>query len=1029
MSKNTTRRALALGSAVALGASAFVASPAYAVVDVSLTPYWGAGNANELVAVTKVDNGFVLSTELADIGSATASNLKYMIEILNDNTDYENVNAGTGDNDANFNNSNRIEFYSKIASRLTTTSDDLTDHAATEATVVANDNKVVVSPVYKDATMAVSALTVSGATATAGSPASTSITLAMTVADGHGIVVGDVVTLGGTATADSVDITGDVTVTSVGDTTVTGTITKTVDVDANGSASLTSATLVVKGSITAAVGQNHLLYIEVPAFDDYDADTTADDTLSIRVTAWIDETSDNAIGNEYKSESVDITFAPTKAVEVTGSFDYAELGQTGEVSGQFTVNANNQNWFNVLSEQDAAPNVDFTGAALDATEANVASTYNSVLDQIEFLSTSAVTGLNAGEMVATVQQGAVNLTGATTPYFTGATDESEIKYTVGSNSVDELDLALSVSDSASNETASGTDLLSASTTEVIAGTKSLPFVVTVWDDKSTKTAVAAGINVLVTLSDVGGDLGTTTLTTESKTLKSTGVDSVSFTKKTDANGQIKFTVAADKAVAGESFTVNAVAEGRGLLGGTTTAQTIAFEDEDFTLLQMPSDINFTVAPEGSISVDYKVVNQFGKAPVGNFQLAVTRGTPTGDRADDVADQANWSYVVPVSSTGRATVAITDNGSATVEGGDTVTVTLQEAATAGGGYIGTSDSDTFTLTYETDWSGLTVDAKVNNNGSAVGTTAVYPVAVEPDTLVDYDGRVDITVPTYDADNTFDDKANTTADQLLRVYGTVVDSDNDGVTGVTVRISAAGMNFASADSLTRGSSLRLLNDSITVTTDASGVYQAWVRSSVGGSQTISVDAQGATATVAVVFAASTGAAAAMDLDVASSVVDGRTADVKVTITDKLGNPVSGVAVNFKESGPGYLNTTSGTTDGFGEVIVNLITVAGDTGTANITASATVDGIATAISKSITIGTEQKVNAGSFKGYVALYAKGYAGQRMSAKVGKDWVVVPALASNFERVVEFTGAGVDVAVRIYIDRVLMDTINLTTK
>jgi len=78
---------------------------------------------------------------------------------------------------------------------------------------------------------------------------------------------------------------------------------------------------------------------------------------------------------------------------------------------------------------------------------------------------------------------------------------------------------------------------------------------------------------------------------------------------------------------------------------------------------------------------------------------------------------------------------------------------------------------------------------------------------------------------------------------------------------------------------------------------------------------------------------------------------------------------------------------------------------------------------------VASAAKVNAGSFKGYVALYAKGYEGQRMSAKVGKDWVVVPALASDFERVVEFTGAGVDVAVRIYIDRVLLDTINLTTK
>lgn len=73
--------------------------------------------------------------------------------------------------------------------------------------------------------------------------------------------------------------------------------------------------------------------------------------------------------------------------------------------------------------------------------------------------------------------------------------------------------------------------------------------------------------------------------------------------------------------------------------------------------------------------------------------------------------------------------------------------------------------------------------------------------------------------------------------------------------------------------------------------------------------------------------------------------------------------------------------------------------------------------------------KVNAGSFKGYVAIYAKGYAGKRLSAKVGKDWVIVPELASDFERIVEFTGAGVDVAVRIYINRELRETINLTTK
>ena len=49
------------------------------------------------------------------------------------------------------------------------------------------------------------------------------------------------------------------------------------------------------------------------------------------------------------------------------------------------------------------------------------------------------------------------------------------------------------------------------------------------------------------------------------------------------------------------------------------------------------------------------------------------------------------------------------------------------------------------------------------------------------------------------------------------------------------------------------------------------------------------------------------------------------------------------------------------------------------------------------------------------------------ISAKVGKGWAIVPSIpaaTNDLYRHVDFTGAGVDVAVRIYIDRVLVDTI-----
>ena len=78
---------------------------------------------------------------------------------------------------------------------------------------------------------------------------------------------------------------------------------------------------------------------------------------------------------------------------------------------------------------------------------------------------------------------------------------------------------------------------------------------------------------------------------------------------------------------------------------------------------------------------------------------------------------------------------------------------------------------------------------------------------------------------------------------------------------------------------------------------------------------------------------------------------------------------------------------------------------------------------------ISVTEKLNAGSFKGYVALYAKGYEGHRLSAKVGKDWVIVDALGSDFERIVEYTGVGYKILVRIYLDSKWIKTVPLTTK
>ena len=76
-----------------------------------------------------------------------------------------------------------------------------------------------------------------------------------------------------------------------------------------------------------------------------------------------------------------------------------------------------------------------------------------------------------------------------------------------------------------------------------------------------------------------------------------------------------------------------------------------------------------------------------------------------------------------------------------------------------------------------------------------------------------------------------------------------------------------------------------------------------------------------------------------------------------------------------------------------------------------------------------TATKLNAGSFKGFVAIYARGHQGKRLSAKVGKDWIVIPSLKSNFERIVDRTGANIELSIKLYINRELVETMNLKTR
>jgi len=207
---------------------------------------------------------------------------------------------------------------------------------------------------------------------------------------------------------------------------------------------------------------------------------------------------------------------------------------------------------------------------------------------------------------------------------------------------------------------------------------------------------------------------------------------------------------------------------------------------------------------------------------------------------------------------------------------------------------------------------------------------------------------------------------------------------------------------------------------------------------------------------------------DLDIPETLVQNITYAMKVTLHDKWGNPVEtdggdgavevvgvgsvlvnnvdgGVSKDFDENGeltvfirsikdipgPGSIEATLQSDGTYSAWTGSAVTT---TETLVVTETAVDDettvwletAFANDISEDVevlvtapTASADQKVNVGSFKGYVALYAKGYEGQKMSAIVAGKWIVVESLDSDYERVVRFTGAGYTITTKLYIDGV----------
>ena len=170
---------------------------------------------------------------------------------------------------------------------------------------------------------------------------------------------------------------------------------------------------------------------------------------------------------------------------------------------------------------------------------------------------------------------------------------------------------------------------------------------------------------------------------------------------------------------------------------------------------------------------------------------------------------------------------------------------------------------------------------------------------------------------------------------------------------------------------------------------------------------------------------------------------------TLVDANGNPVntSGSAtilVTYTVTGNAGIpiGTMPTETDADGQFKITVLTGANDSGTAVVSATYYKNGAATAVAdvltfnQSIVVGgaavaapsADQKLTVGSFKGFVAIYALNYTGQKLSAKVAGKWLVVNEL-TRFQRVVRNTGAGYTIKVDLHIDGVFVRSETIVTK
>jgi len=295
---------------------------------------------------------------------------------------------------------------------------------------------------------------------------------------------------------------------------------------------------------------------------------------------------------------------------------------------------------------------------------------------------------------------------------------------------------------------------------------------------------------------------------------------------------------------------------------------------------------------------------------------------------------------------------------------------------------------------------------------------------------------------------------TASAILSQSASISYSVSDGVfvwtPAVTVKATGPGVDVAvSAPGLfvENVATEVTASGAITGRSNASSEAQFRFASNKAGTYTVTYTLNGSSTTSTIVIspaASTSGTAISFNT---TSVPAGSTRTITGTLVDREGNPVEttgDAVISVVYEGDGIVVGNLPTeTDEDGEFKFSILVGSNDSGTATVTASyyksgvtATAKAAVLTVVHSIAIGgttattpaADQKLTVGSFKGFVAIYALNYTGQKLSARVAGKWLVVDSL-TRFQRVVRNTGAAIPIVVQLYIDGEFVRTENIVTK